>query len=268
MAGSLRKSRRSFYILLAEDNAVNQKLAVRLLEKRGHRVVLAENGRDALAAWEKERFDVVLMDIQMPDMNGFEATRAIRDKERATGSHVPIIAMTAHALKGDRERCLDAGMDDYVSKPINADQLARAIENLVLGSGAADAEPLDRTSAGELLDTEAVLARVDGDVELLRYIVYLFLEELPKLMWEIRDAVARHDSEALERAAHMLKGSVGNFHANAVVGAAQHLETIAREGDLSGARDALAVLEHETERLKPALITLGKEHFAYESLNS
>jgi PAS domain S-box-containing protein len=267
MAGSPRKSRRSFYILLAEDNAVNQKLAIRLLEKKGHRVVLAENGRDALAALEKERFDVVLMDIQMPEMNGFEATRAIRDKERATGSHVPIIAMTAHALKGDRERCLDAGMDDYVSKPIHADQLAKAIENLVLGSGAADAEPVEQTSAGEMLDTAAVLARVDGDLELLQYIVELFLEELPKLMGEIRDAVARHDSEALERAAHTLKGSVGNFHANAVVGAAQHLETIAREGDLSGAREALAVLEHETERLKPALITLGKEHLVYESLD-
>jgi PAS domain S-box-containing protein len=265
---SAGKSRRSFYILLAEDNVVNQKLAIRLLEKQGHRVVLTENGRDALAALEKERFDVVLMDIQMPEMNGFDATRAIRNKERETGLHVPIIAMTAHALKGDRERCLDAGMDDYVSKPIHADQLARAIENLVMRSGVVETELVEQASAGEVLDTAAVLARVDGDLELLQYIVELFLEELPKLMGEIRDAVARHDSEALERAAHTLKGSVGNFHANAVVGAAQHLETIAREGDLRGAREALAVLEREAERLKPALITLGKEHLVYESLNS
>jgi CheY-like chemotaxis protein len=122
---------RRLRILLAEDNPVNQKLAVRLLEKRGHVVVAAGNGRQALAAFAQEHFDVVLMDVQMPEMDGFEATAAIRDEEKTTGAHVPIIAMTAHAMKGDEERCLRAGMDGYVSKPIDAQSLFRAIESLI-----------------------------------------------------------------------------------------------------------------------------------------
>jgi signal transduction histidine kinase/ActR/RegA family two-component response regulator len=119
--------RQRMHILLAEDNAVNQKLAMRLLEKQGHKVVAADNGKEALAALEKDRFDLVLMDVQMPEMGGFEATAAIREKEKATGSHIPIIAMTAHAMKGDRERCLAAGMDDYLSKPIQANKLFEII---------------------------------------------------------------------------------------------------------------------------------------------
>jgi CheY-like chemotaxis protein/HPt (histidine-containing phosphotransfer) domain-containing protein len=217
---------------------------------------------------EKERFDVVLMDVQMPEMNGFEATAAIREQERRTGAHVRIVAMTAHALKGDRERCLEAGMDDYVSKPIDGDQLARVIENLVLDSATADSVPLEQAPFDEVLNTAAVLTRVDGDLELLRNIVELFLDEAPKLLWEIGDAVTRRDREALERAAHTLKGSVGNFHASTVVEAALRLETMGREGNFVGAQEALAALESETARLKPALITLVKEHPIYESLNS
>ncbi|HWO32145.1 MAG TPA: response regulator, partial [Candidatus Acidoferrum sp.] len=118
-------------ILLAEDNAVNQTLAVRLLEKRGYSVMVAGDGRSAVEAYEKHQFDVVLMDIQMPGMDGFEATAAIREKEKLTGGHVPIIAMTAHALKGDQERCLSAGMDGYVSKPIRTSEFFAAIEDLL-----------------------------------------------------------------------------------------------------------------------------------------
>jgi PAS domain S-box-containing protein len=125
------ETRRSLRILLAEDNPVNRKLAVRLLEKQGHGVTVAGNGREALATLEKEPFDLVLMDVQMPDMDGFEATAAIRQQEQATGAHLPIIAMTAYALKGDRERCLEAGMDAYVSKPINTDELFRAIDSVL-----------------------------------------------------------------------------------------------------------------------------------------
>jgi CheY-like chemotaxis protein len=115
---------------LAEDNAVNQKLAVRLLEKEGHRVTVANDGREAIAAIERESFDLILMDVQMPQMNGYEATAAIRERERAVGGHIPIIAMTAHAMKGDRERCLEAGMDSYVSKPIKTKDLFDAIDEL------------------------------------------------------------------------------------------------------------------------------------------
>jgi CheY-like chemotaxis protein len=118
----------SLKILLAEDNPINQKLAVRMLEKRGHRLTVASNGREALAALQKEAFDLVLMDIQMPEMDGFEATAAIRESERGTGKHQPIVAMTAHAMKGDDQRCLDAGMDDYLAKPIRSEEVYKLLD--------------------------------------------------------------------------------------------------------------------------------------------
>jgi CheY-like chemotaxis protein len=127
---SLPTAQRSLRILLAEDNVVNQVLAVRLLEKNGHRVVVASNGREALETLEKQKFDLVVMDVSMPEMDGFEAAMAIRAKEAGTSSHIPIIAVTAHAMKGDRERCLAAGMDAYVSKPIQARELFQAIKTL------------------------------------------------------------------------------------------------------------------------------------------
>ena len=127
----LRESKRHLNLLLAEDHPINQKLATRLLQKMGHSVTVVENGRQALLALEKNQFDVVLMDIQMPEMDGFEATAAIREREKSQdGTHVPILAMTAHAMAGDRERCLEAGMDGYVSKPINVQELTEALENL------------------------------------------------------------------------------------------------------------------------------------------
>jgi CheY-like chemotaxis protein len=128
---TLREDQRSLRILLAEDNLVNQKLAARLVEKRGHTAVVVSSGREALQALEKQKFDLVLMDVQMPEMDGFETTAAIREKEKATGSHLPIIAMTAYAMKGDLERCLTAGMDKYIAKPIQPRELFEAIEGLV-----------------------------------------------------------------------------------------------------------------------------------------
>jgi CheY-like chemotaxis protein len=127
---SVSESQRNLHILLAEDNKINQKLAVAMLEKWGHTVVVASNGKEALAALEEQGFDLVLMDVQMPEMDGFEATAAIRGGEKATGRHIPIVAMTAHAMEGDRERCLEAGMDGYTSKPIRAKELSEAIESL------------------------------------------------------------------------------------------------------------------------------------------
>jgi CheY-like chemotaxis protein len=127
---SLREEGRSLRILLAEDSDVNQYLASRVLEKHGHIVVAAGNGRAALAQLEKSNFDVVLMDIQMPEMDGFEATAVIRKQEEATGKHLPIIAMTAHAMEGDRERCLAAGMDGYIAKPLKIDDLIRTVAKL------------------------------------------------------------------------------------------------------------------------------------------
>jgi two-component system sensor histidine kinase/response regulator len=129
-------------VLLAEDNTVNQTLAVRLLEKRGYSVIVASDGRAAVEAFEKDQFDVVLMDIQMPGMDGFEATAAIREKEKLTGGHIPIIAMTAHALKGDQERCLSAGMDSYLSKPIRTSELFSRIESVLANRDCASADEL------------------------------------------------------------------------------------------------------------------------------
>jgi len=120
---------RNLTVLLAEDNTVNQKLATRLLEKMGHRVSLAANGAEAVRAHAAGRFDLILMDVQMPEMNGFEATARIREREKITGGHVPIVALTAHAIQGDRERCLASGMDDYLSKPLNAIALAEKLES-------------------------------------------------------------------------------------------------------------------------------------------
>jgi two-component system sensor histidine kinase/response regulator len=159
---SLQEDKHHARVLLAEDNAVNQTLAVRVLEKRGYWVKVAGNGRAALEAFEKEQFDVVLMDIQMPGMDGFEATAAIREKEKLTGGHVPIIAMTAHALKGDQERCLAAGMDGYVSKPIRTSELFSTIESLLANRDSAAANEVAGLSdhAEPLSETVQVLGRV------------------------------------------------------------------------------------------------------------
>jgi CheY-like chemotaxis protein len=131
-AQSNSESRPALTILLAEDNRVNQTLAIRLLEKRGHRVVLAETGRAALEAAQKQTFDLVLMDVQLPEMDGLDATRAIRHTEKTSGKHLPIIAMTANAMLGDKERCFESGMDGYVPKPISAKDLFSAIEAVLM----------------------------------------------------------------------------------------------------------------------------------------
>jgi CheY-like chemotaxis protein len=123
---------RGFHILVAEDNPINQKLAVRLLEKKGYRATVAENGLVALACLETQRFDMILMDVQMPEMGGLEATRSIRERERIAGGHIPIVAMTANAMKGDRERCLESGMDDYVSKPVLPEEMFRVMESQLM----------------------------------------------------------------------------------------------------------------------------------------
>ncbi|MFL6210577.1 MAG: response regulator [Pyrinomonadaceae bacterium] len=272
LGNAAQPSDRSLRILLAEDNEVNQRLAVRMLEKQGHAIVVAGNGLEALAALERAAFDLVLMDVQMPEMGGFEATAALRLKEQETGQHLPVVAMTAHALKGDRERCLKAGMDGYVSKPIQAQKLKEEIERTVpalaeMRRRPASAPPVEsekppagadvRPPAGiaveSIFDAAAALARVGGDEELLREIAELFLSDCPRLMSHIREAVVRGDAEALDFAAHSLKGAAGNFYAQAAVEAAQRLETLGGQGDLRAADETLAATEVEIERLAQAL---------------
>ena len=249
---------RPLRILLVEDNPVNQVLATHLLRNRRHAVVVAGNGREALAALARERFDLALMDVQMPEMDGFAATAAIREQERAVGGHLPIIAMTAYAMKGDRERCLDAGMDGYVSKPIRPEELFRVIEELAEAPAGEDA-PKGEEEREDTLDRETLLERVGGDKKLLKDIIAMFLEDCPKRLAKVREAIARRGGEALERAAHALKGGVGNFSVGPAFEAAQRLEQMGEQENLAGVEEVYAALEREMERLTQALIGLKDE---------
>jgi PAS domain S-box-containing protein len=237
-------------VLVAEDNPVNQALIERLLTKWGHTVVIAQDGKQALSLLEIEKFDVILMDLQMPEINGFEATMTIRERERATGNHVPIIALTAHALKGDRERCIDAGMDEYVAKPIDAHKLFEVIESATAGAITAENNGRRHVPA---FDADAVLKNFDGDVELVRKLTDIFAESSAVQLSAIREAVARRDSRAVEMASHSLKGAVANFRAPAAMDAAASLEKMGRGSDLSDADSAFGILETAVERLKQGL---------------
>jgi PAS domain S-box-containing protein len=259
-----RTAKRHLRILLAEDNLVNRGLAVRLLEKRGHVVAVTRNGREALEALEKSSFrgfDAVLMDVQMPEMDGVEASASIRAWEKAHGGHIPIIAMTAHALKGDRERCLEAGMDGYVAKPIRAAELVEEIERCVPNVPVELSGPVgaSQPASGEVLDRAALLEHMEGDPELLAEMVALFLQDCPQLLAAVREALARGDARALRAAAHSLKGTVSNFAAPSATAAALRLERMGREGDLRQAEEGCAALETEIERLKPLLANLCQE---------
>ena len=245
-----RRKGRRLRVLVAEDNPVNQRVIVGMLERGGHTAVVVGNGRKTLGALEAGRFDAVLMDVQMPEMDGLEATAAIRDKERASGAHVPIVAMTAHVMKGDRERCLAAGMDEYLAKPVEMRELHRTLERL-----AAPARSARRP--GELLrsvfDEAVVLERVGGDRRELRALVRLFLADCPRALARIREAIASGSARALRDSAHALKGAVANFAAAAAVEAAQRLQAMGQSGALAGAEDAYRDLAGRIREVRRAL---------------
>jgi CheY-like chemotaxis protein len=254
---SLREKRGGLQILVAEDNVVNQRVAVHLLESRDHHVTIANNGREALELIDKQPFDLVLADVQMPEMDGLQLTAAIREKERNTNTHLPIIAMTAHAMKGDRERCLKAGMDDYVSKPIDSSQLFGTISRVRRDEPTA--LPEEGSGSGlVILDEAMLMSRFEGEPELLEDVVRLFLDDCPKLFNGIRGAVERGDAQGMERAAHSLKGSVANFAAPAAYDAALRLEMMGRAGNLDQAPEALGRLESALEELRPLLLNLDR----------
>ena len=252
------RSTTSLRILLAEDGLVNQKVAVSLLEQRGHNVTVANNGQEALAALEKGAFDVVLMDVQMPAMDGFEATGLIRQREKASGAHIPIVAMTAHAMKGDRERCLEAGMDGYIPKPIRAKDLYEAVEGITAEVRDSQAEGDAIENREETIDRNQVLELTGGSVETLREVVELFVVECPKLMERIHEAITNEDSTELQRAAHTLKGSVQVFGVKRAAAAALRLETMGRDGNLDGAEKSRRALADEIEHLMLMLSDLLK----------
>jgi CheY-like chemotaxis protein len=254
---SANERRRGIRILLVEDNPVNQTVALRLLEKQGHRVVVAGNGREALLALAKSPangFDLILMDIQMPEMDGFEATAAIRAQEKDTNQHIPIVAMTAHAMKGDRERCLKAGMDEYISKPIRAADLLELVEQCV-GVPVSTEQELAAPPVAEFPDRQKLLELFEGDEKLVREIAEAFRRDCPGQLQAIREAIRQQDATAVERASHLLKGSVGNFGAPGAFYAAQRLETMGRDRNLSGAFEALAVLEEKVQTLMDLLVS-------------
>ncbi|MBD3181523.1 PAS domain S-box protein [Candidatus Poribacteria bacterium] len=242
-------------ILLAEDNIVNQKFAKSFLEKQDYQVSIANDGKEAIELWEKQHFDLILMDVQMPEIDGFEATKIIREKEKNTDRHIHIIAMTAHAMKGDKERCLEAGMDDYVAKPVKPDELSACIDKLYEDKKEGYMQ-IDKSNIS--IDKNDVMERVDGDMELLSDMIEIFMEEYPSLLAEIKQAIDNKDNKSLEYSAHSLKGSVGNFGSQEVFDAALNLEIIGRNGNLSEAPAVLENLKSKLKQLEPALFGLIK----------
>ncbi|MCG6658235.1 response regulator [Halomonas campisalis] len=246
-------------VLLVEDGVTNQKVATDLLTQRGHEVELAENGAEALDALERRDVDVILMDIQMPVMDGLAAARAIRERERELGGHVPIVAMTASATKEDRERCLAAGMDGYVTKPFRAAELFQAVESQGIGAPASVAEP--GASAGPTaspatfpcLNWDAALANLEGNRELLNDMVRLFLSEYPGLLREIDEAIVRQEAATLRRAAHTLKGAAQVIGGEALGETAKRLEALAKCGELESAGDVRETLVGQADALRLAL---------------
>jgi CheY-like chemotaxis protein len=249
---------RPLHILLAEDNEINRTMALNLLERWGHRVKAANTGRAVLSLVEDEAFDVILMDLQMPEMDGFQTTAAIREKEKSTGDHVPIFAMTAHALQGDRERCLAAGMDGYIAKPIRSAELQAAL-NGVETCHMKPAPAKENSKDQEVLNRAALVEYVDGDEELLRQIVQRFLKNGPAMLEQIRQALVQGNAQALAFHAHTLKGALGNFFAQPAYEAARRLEMLGRQDDLAAAPSALDTLDHEIDRLRQTLVGFMQE---------
>ena len=244
------EERESLNILLAEDNLINQTLAIKLLETRGHRVTLASNGIEAVEAFKKGDFDLILMDIQMPEMDGFEATREIRKLEtrdpqnrgialnrqsrilRQNFERIPIIAMTAHAMTGDREKCIDAGMDDYVSKPIKPEALYSVIDKVARKSQSEKEQKRTQPSQGsktfspKTFDLSSAMETVLGNKDLFQEIAGMFIESCSDYIAKIKEGITGNDAGILEREAHSLKGAVGNFGAKEAYEAAYRLEKL------------------------------------------
>lgn len=251
---------RSMRLLVAEDHPVNQRLVTRMLEKLGHSVVLTGNGAEALEALERAPFDAVLMDIQMPVLGGLEAVAELRRRELNHGRRTPVIAMTAHALQGDRDRCLGAGMDGYVSKPVRPIDVATELAR-VMGERRADGTNVASGDSPDVLamDESALLARCGGDPALLGELVDLFLGEWPVTLVNLLDAADQRDGRQLAALGHKLRGALGIFNATAAEEAARRLEHSGEAGDWPGVPDTLRQLEGSVGRLLPALQDLARK---------
>ncbi|HXN98992.1 MAG TPA: response regulator [Candidatus Acidoferrales bacterium] len=253
-------------VLVTDDTEINRELVLELLKKRGHSVSSAADGLEALAAIERTQFDVVLMDEEMPRMNGLEATRAIRKTEAATGRHVRVIGLTGNASYEDERRCLDAGMDAFISKPVRMDKLYEAVESIGEAakqptdaqSGQDSSAPVQAARAGTDGETAAAhLHRATGGNEKLqRSLIKTFLQDAPKTILLIQRAIAAKDAQKLAGSAHALKGSIAIFGAAKAVAIAANLQAMGRSGDLLGADSQFRALESEFARLKPELLAI------------
>jgi signal transduction histidine kinase/DNA-binding response OmpR family regulator/HPt (histidine-containing phosphotransfer) domain-containing protein len=238
---------RALRVLLAEDNVVNQRVAVGMLSARGHSVTVANNGAEALAALAGGTFDLVLMDVQMPVMGGLEATAEIRRRERASGAHVRIVAMTAHAMRGDRDRCLAAGMDGYLSKPIDPQTLFAVVEQDA--AAPIQLEPAAPAGPRTPVDMDAVMRRLSGDQNLFQEVAQLFLEDCPRRLENIDAAVASADLGQIRSAAHALKGAAATLSAAGLVAAAGALEACGSDGRVLEAGAAAGQVAIEARRV-------------------
>jgi PAS domain S-box-containing protein len=245
------KGYRRLRVLVAEDNVVNQQVVMGFLDRAGHAAVVVSTGAEVLVALEQHDFDVVLMDVQMPELDGFETTSEIRKRERSTGGHIPIVALTAHVVKGDAERCLAAGMDAYLAKPLRGRDLFAAIE-----SALEPARMPASTETAAAIDEARLLERVGGDREALRELVNVFLTDAPSLLARIKEAIDAKDTRAVQAAAHTVKGAVSNFAASSATEAAARLQQTGEGNDLGSARAASDVLRRELERVRDALSAL------------
>jgi signal transduction histidine kinase/CheY-like chemotaxis protein/HPt (histidine-containing phosphotransfer) domain-containing protein len=251
---------RPLQVLLAEDNPVNQLTATTMLEKLGHTVVVANNGRQAIDKLNEQKFDIVFMDVQMPEMDGVTATGEIRKGEKATGKHMPIVAMTAHAMKGDKEKCLEAGMDDYVSKPIRRKDLAEVITRIVerflieKPTNGQSADTTDTRGGGQMiLDEEALLEECDNDKGMLRRMVEIFDRDARERLPRLREAVKTGDAVTVKQEAHALKGGIGTFYAKEAYDTAYDLERMGGDGKLTNAQATLQTLESQLQTLRKRL---------------
>lgn len=235
-------------ILLAEDNVVNQRLALGVLGKHNHQVTVVENGRDAFEAVAGQFFDVVLMDVQMPEMDGFEATRKIREAEQGSERRIPIIAMTAHAMKGDRERCLEAGMDDYIAKPIRMNVLTEKLANH-LKVFETQRNVAQSSTPASTIDWQSLEDTVQGDTELLDSVLDSFEEEAPELLSKIEQTINAQEYEKAQLSVHSLKGALQAISAQEVANVAREMEALLVTDDAEKAVDQLSNLRRDVERV-------------------
>jgi PAS domain S-box-containing protein len=252
----VQRSKGRYRILVAEDNMTNQKVALKILDNLGHRADTVANGLEALEALNSIPYDLVLMDVQMPDLDGFEATERIRAGLGGANRAIPIIAVTAHAMKGDRERCLNAGMTDYVSKPIEPSELAAAIARVFHGKAPPESRPVLPTAAVPVrYDPQVLLGRLEGDIFIAREVLDAFLGDLPAQIRTLQSASAGVDLPALERASHKLKGAAGTVGASRLQQLAERTERAARGGDLNAAASLIREMSEESLALEKLLAT-------------